>query len=133
MNLGQFIKQKRKNKNMTMEQLGKAIGKNKVFIHRLENNKVKTLKDDTIVPLANALNIPVMALFDGWDFNGNQIENEQTTQEEFEQEVYTLLSKHAQIKYNYSTWLTLSYKLLNNVIDLDDNQKKTNYILFKII
>ena len=44
MNLGQFIKQKRLEKSLTMEQLGNAIGKNKAFISRLENNKVKQLK-----------------------------------------------------------------------------------------
>lgn len=93
MTLGQFIKNKRLEKNMTMEQLGTAIGKNKVFIHRLEKNKVKTLKDDTIVPLANALGIPVMALFDGWDIEGKKVEVEQITPKEFQNEVKDLLNK----------------------------------------
>ena len=94
MNLGQFIKQKRLEKNLTMEQLGNMIGKNKAFISRLENNKVKTLKNDIIEPLANALSIPVIALFEGFDENGNKKDNvEEVTPQEFVFEVKELLSK----------------------------------------
>ena len=94
MNLGQFIKQKRLEKNLSMEQLGNAIGKNKAFISRLENNKVKTLKNDIIEPLANALGIPVIALFEGFDENGNKKNNvEQVTPKEFVYEVKELLGK----------------------------------------
>lgn len=94
MNLGQFIKQKRLEKNLTMEQLGNSIGKNKAFISRLENNKVKTLKNDIIEPLASALGIPVIALFEGFDENGNKKDNiEQVTPKEFVYEVKELLGK----------------------------------------
>lgn len=94
MNLGQFIKQKRLEKNLTGEQLGKAIGKNKAFISRLENNKVRTLKNDVIEPLADALGIPVIALFEGFDENGNAKKNvQQVTPREFVYEVKYLLSK----------------------------------------
>lgn len=94
MNLGQFIKQKRLEKNLTMEQLGNAIGKNKAFISRLENNKVKTLKNDIIEPLANALGIPVIALFEGFDENGYKKDNiEEISSKEFVYEVKELLSK----------------------------------------
>lgn len=94
MNLGQFIKQKRLEKNLTTEQVGNAIGKNKAFISRLENNKVKTLKHDLIEPLANVLGIPVIALFDGWDENGNQKQTcTEISKEEFYKEVKFLLSK----------------------------------------
>lgn len=94
MNLGQFIRQKRLEKNLTMEQLGNSIGKNKAFISRLENNKVKTLKNDVIEPLASALGIPVIALFEGFDENGNKKDNvEQVTPEEFANEVKFLLTK----------------------------------------
>lgn len=94
MNLGQFIKQKRLEKGLTTEQLGNAINKNKAFISRLENNKVKTLKNDLIEPLADALGIPVIALFKGFDENGNA--NEEVTElskDEFANEVKFLLDK----------------------------------------
>ena len=80
--------------NLTMEQLGNAIGKNKAFISRLENNKVKTLKNDVIEPLANALGIPVIALFEGFDENGNKTDKAtQVTPKEFKYEVNQLLDK----------------------------------------
>jgi transcriptional regulator with XRE-family HTH domain len=94
MNLGQFIKHKRLERNLTTEQLGNAIGKNKAFISRLENNKVKTLKHDLIEPLANVLGIPVIALFEGFDENGNPKETcKEISKEEFCKEVEYLLSK----------------------------------------
>lgn len=94
MNLGQFIKQKRLENNLTLEQLGNAIGKNKAFISRLENNKVKTLKNDVIEPLANALGISVIALFEGFDENGNKKDNtEEVTPQEFVYKVKELLNK----------------------------------------
>ena len=94
MSLGQFIRQKRLEKNLTMEQLGSAIGKNKAFISRLENNKVKTLKNDIIEPLANALCISVIALFEGFDENGNSKDTvQQVTPKEFVFEVKELLEK----------------------------------------
>lgn len=93
MNLGQFIRQRRLEKGYTMDQLARIIGKNKAYISRIENNKVKTLKSDSIEPLANALDIPVIALFDGFDTNGNRIEQEQITQTEFVSKVKILLAK----------------------------------------
>lgn len=94
MNLGQFLKQKRIEKGLTMKELGEKIGKNKTFIYRLEKNNVKSLKNDVMEPLANALDIPVIALFDGFDENGNATkEIEQITRKEFATEVLTLLTK----------------------------------------
>ena len=48
MNLGQFIRQQRLKKGYTRDQLAKLIGKNKAYISRIENNKVRTLKNDSI-------------------------------------------------------------------------------------
>lgn len=93
MDLGQFIKKRREEKNMSQEQLATLIGKNKNFISRLENNKVKSLKDNMIEPLAEALSVPIWALFDGFDENGNKVEYEQITPEEFLSTVKTLLDK----------------------------------------
>lgn len=93
MNLGQFIKQQRLKKGYTMEQLAKIIGKNKAFISRIENNKVKTLKNDSIEPLANALDVPVIALFEGFDVDGNKTEQKQMTPIEFAREVRILLAR----------------------------------------
>lgn len=93
MNLGQFIKQKRLEKNMTLEQLATAIGKNKTYVSRIENNKVKSLKDDVLLPLAEALGVSVMSFFDGFDENGNKIEKDILSLEEFMKDVTVSLNK----------------------------------------
>lgn len=90
MNLGQFIKQKRLENNLTMEELGEKIGKNKVYISRLENNKVKTLKHDLILPLCDALGIKPTDLFENFDEFGNY---EEVTPNDFMKEVFDLLDK----------------------------------------
>lgn len=89
MNLGQFIEKKRKEKNYTMEELGEIIGKNKAYISRLENNKVRTLKHDMMGPLAKALDVPLIELFSKFDSNGDEICL--LTEDEFIQEVLVLL------------------------------------------
>ncbi len=115
MNLGQFIRQKRLEKNLTMEQLGDAIGKNKAFISRLENNKVKTLKNDVIEPLANAFGIPVIALFEGFDENGNSKDNiQQVTPKEFAYEVRELLEKTTNLSDQQKQYLLNTLEIVCN-------------------
>lgn len=118
MNLGQFIKQKRLEKNLTMEQLGNAIGKNKAFISRLENNKVRTLKNDIIEPLANALNIPVIALFEGFDEKGNaKNTTQEVTRQELAFEVKNLLDKTIDLSEQQKQYL------LNTLDIICDDEK----------
>ena len=94
MNLGQFIEFHRKRRGLTQEELGKRIGKNKTFIYRIEKNHVKSLKDDVMKNLADALGIPVIALFEGFDIDGNPKENvENITREEIVQEITKLLAQ----------------------------------------
>lgn len=94
MNLGQFLKHKRLEKGLTMKELGERIGKNKTFIYRLEKNNVKSLKNDIMESLANALDIPVIAFFEGFDIDGNDIQKtEQVTPDEFFNEVVNILNK----------------------------------------
>ena len=94
MNLGQFLREKRMEKGLTMKELGEKIGKDKTFIYRLEKNNVKSLKHDVMEPLANALDIPVIALFDGFDENGNATEVEQISRKDLFLEVRDLLNKN---------------------------------------
>lgn len=122
-NLGSFLKQKRKEKGLTLVQLGEKIGVTNGTISKWERGHIKNMKRDKIEVLCNVLDIPPLVLINGIE-NNDKIEIEQITEKDFEQEVFGFLSKHERIKYTYSTWLFLSNKLLNNVIDLDDNQKK---------
>ena len=51
-------------------------------------------------------------------------ENENITEQDFLQEMYSVLSKRSNVTYEYSVWLLLAENLLNNVTDLNDNQKQ---------
>lgn len=96
MHLGDLIRQKRLEKNLTMEQLGNKIGKNKSVISKLENGKIKSLKSELIEPLAYALDIEVIDLFKGFDADGISIKDyklEKISSEDFVNEVTGLLNK----------------------------------------
>lgn len=94
MNLGDFIKQKRLEKNLNLEQLGKRVGVSKMTIQRWESGEIKNIKSDKIENLARALGVPVIALFEGFDENGNAKENcVEISKEQFAQEVKDLLGK----------------------------------------
>lgn len=118
MNLGQFVKQKRLEQNLTMEELGTLIGKNKTFISRLENNKVKTLKHDFIEPLAIALKVPIISLFENFDEKGNEISK--VTPTEFANEVSSLLNKTTGISDQEKALLLQTL----NLICSNDNKQK---------
>ena len=74
LNLGEFIRTKRLEKGLTMEQLANKIGKNKTFIFKLEKNQVKTLKHEMIEPLAKALDVPIIEMFNGFDVNAIKVQ-----------------------------------------------------------
>lgn len=57
MNVGEKIRQLRKQKGLTQEQLGDLIGVKKSAIAKYENNRVENLKRATISKLAKALDV----------------------------------------------------------------------------
>ena len=61
--LGERIKELRKSKNITQEQLVEMIGSNTNNLSRIENGK-KFLSAEKLVKIANALNVEVKDLFD---------------------------------------------------------------------
>ncbi len=94
MNIGDFIKQKRIEKNLTLEQLGKRVGVSKMTVLRWESGEIKNIKSDKIEKLANALGVPVIALFEGFDENGNSKDNvKEVSPKEFADTVRQLLNK----------------------------------------
>ncbi len=62
-NLGERIKNYRKARNMSIEELGNAIGKSKTTIVRYENNEI-VLDVFTAIEICNVLNIHLDDLFD---------------------------------------------------------------------
>ena len=96
LNLGEFIKKKRLEKNLTMQQLADMIGKHKSFIFKLENNQVKSLKHEMIEPLAKALDVPVIEMFNGFDVDAIKVPESEKggTLDDFLNELNILMSKY---------------------------------------
>ena len=57
MDIGQKIKEARKNKNMTQEELGNIVGVQKSAIAKYESGRVVNIKRSTLQKIASALNI----------------------------------------------------------------------------
>ena len=60
--IGEVIKQARKNKKITQTQLGAAIGVGKVAIANYESGKIKVIPFENRVKMSSVLNIPVSEL-----------------------------------------------------------------------
>lgn len=54
-NIGRTISERRKELNMTLEEVGKAIGVGKSTVLKYENGKIQSIGSDKIVPLADVL------------------------------------------------------------------------------
>lgn len=65
MSFSKRMRKARDNKGMTLSQLGKIIGKTEATVQRYESGSIKNLKNDTIVQIADALEINPAYLM-GW-------------------------------------------------------------------
>lgn len=68
MHIGMRIRYKRKELNLSAEDLGKMLGKNRATIYRYESNEIENLPLSIIEPLAIALKTTPSYLM-GWDNN----------------------------------------------------------------
>lgn len=66
MNIGEIIKQKRIEKEMTLDDLAKKIGVSAPTVSRWESGKIEDMKRSRIKALSDTLDIPVRVLM-GWD------------------------------------------------------------------
>lgn len=62
MNIGERIRNRRKELSMSVDELADAIGKNKTTIYRYEKNRIEKIPYDVVIPLAKALDISVSHL-----------------------------------------------------------------------
>lgn len=90
MNIGQKIKQQRKLKKMTQEQLGDAIGVSKMAISKYERNIVGNMGREKVMSLSKLLDIPIVEFLESYD---KDYDVEQVSPEEFANEVRALLNK----------------------------------------
>lgn len=66
MNIGQRIKQRRKELKMSADELGKRLGKDRSTIYRYEKGDIENLPLDILEPIAAALQTTPQFLM-GWD------------------------------------------------------------------
>ena len=64
MNVGEYIKTLRENKNMTQEELGKIIGVQRAAVQKWESGKVQNLKRETIKRLSDFFEVPASNFID---------------------------------------------------------------------
>ena len=84
--IGKLLKQKRKEKGLTLEQAGKLIGVSKVTYRDYELNNIKSARMDKMKAIADFLEITPEDLF-------NDEIIEQVTKQDFAKEVVSLLNK----------------------------------------
>lgn len=65
MTFGDYLKNQRKNKNITQEDLAKSLGVSSVFIHQLETGKVDAPSVERCQQLSSIINVPFEQL---WNF-----------------------------------------------------------------
>ncbi len=66
MNIGLRIKEKRKEKKMSADELGKCLGKDRSTIYRYEKGDIENLPLDILEPIAKALDTTPAYLM-GWE------------------------------------------------------------------
>lgn len=59
MKFGEYLKSKRKLKNITQEEMSRHLGVSSVFVHQLETGKVDAPSWDRCKTIAEVLNVPV--------------------------------------------------------------------------
>lgn len=84
--IGTLLKQKRKEKGLTLEQAGKLIGVSKVTYRDYELNNIKSARMDKMKAIADFLELSPEDLF-------NDEKLEQVSKQDFAKEVVTLLNK----------------------------------------
>ena len=68
MNIGQRIKERRKELKISADELGKRIGKDRSTIYRYEKGEIENMPLDVLEPIAKALGTTQQYIL-GWDNN----------------------------------------------------------------
>lgn len=93
MTIGERIKERRLQLNMTVDQVAEILGKNKATVYRYENDEIENMPIHILEPLAKALHT-TPAYLAGWDDQDDEIHtfaahknnpDEEWTREELEE------------------------------------------------
>lgn len=99
MDLGLFLKKKRKEKKLTLKQVAEGVGVSEATVSRWESNDIKHMKVDKITALSKMLDISELDFFNGWDENGVALEKEQISIDELQYQIKLLLNKNYDLTY----------------------------------
>ncbi len=72
MKIGDRIKQRREELNISVEEVARRLGKHRATIYRYESDDIKTLPTDVLEPLATVLHTTPAALM-GWEAMGTPV------------------------------------------------------------
>lgn len=73
MNIGQRIKERRKELNLSVDDVAKKLNKNRATVYRYESNEIENLPINILDPLAKALNTTPAYLM-GWKSESTNVE-----------------------------------------------------------
>lgn len=106
MNLGNLLRKKRKEKGLTLEQVGKIIGVSKNTVSKYERNMIANIGRSKVIALSKLLDIPTVTFIEAIDeLETKNIEVEQISAKEFQQEVSALLNKTTNLSEQEKTLL----------------------------
>lgn len=106
MNLGNLLRQKRKEKGLTLEQVGKIIGVSKNTVSKYERNMIANIGRSKVIALSKLLDIPTVTFIEAIDeLETKNIEVEQISAQDFKQEVSALLNKTTNLSEQEKTLL----------------------------
>ena len=100
MNLGQIIRQKRKEKGLTQTDVAKSIGVSTNTVSKYERNIIENMGRDKVIALSKLLDIPTVIFIEAIDI-------QQTTEQITSKEL------HFEVK-----------ELVNRTIDISEHEKK---------
>ncbi|RDU22180.1 helix-turn-helix domain-containing protein [Anaerosacchariphilus polymeriproducens] len=107
MTIGERIKQRRKDLDMSVDQLADILGKNRATVYRYENDEIENLPTTILEPLANALRTTPASLM-GW--NDAAQDSKQSYSQKYDCEINKLTKK----EFDLLMELTSHFHMLNS-------------------
>ena len=109
MNLGNLIRQKRKEKGLTQSELAEKIGVSTNSISKYERNIISNMGKSKVLALSKILDIPTVYFIEAADSNEDK---EEITSKEFAAEVTALLDKTSNISEQQKALLIHALNLI---------------------
>ena len=116
MNIGERIKKRREDLNMSVEALAKIIGKSRATIYRYENGDIEKLPTDMLIPFAEALSTTPQYLM-GWTDDPKAVQKE-----DVDETKRRIMMIYDQLSFEFKQ------KLLDRAEELEQMQEYVSYV-----